>query len=106
MPPKTPNLPPESLVATVTGAVGILSQVTPLNAEAKQGIVQLATTVIVATTAHGAAVRLGRQKWWKNFAGDTTHPPSPAFARAVMVGLFVSSFLAVAMTVALIVVLT
>ena len=85
--PKTPNVPPEHITSAVIAGVGILGQVVPLNAEAKSGIAQLATTAIVSLTASGAAVRLGRQKWWKNFHVDDDHDPStpPVLARKFLI---------------------
>jgi hypothetical protein len=105
--PKTPNFPPEQITATVVAAVGILGQVVPLDEAAKQGITQLATTSIVTLTVHGAAVRLGRQKWWKNFYVDTDNDPStpPVLARKILYVAAAALFVAIGAVTALVVVL-
>ena len=80
----------------------------PLNAEAKSGIAQLATTAIIALTAHGAAVRIGRQKFWKNFAADTDNDPStpPVIVhKALLVALSATILVAIGSITALVVTL-
>ena len=106
--PKTPAFPPEQVASAVIAAVGILGQVVPLDEAAKGGIAQLATTTIVTLSASGAAVRLGRQKWWKNFTVDSDDDPStpPVLARTFLYLLAACVVVAIGSLTALIVVVT
>ena len=75
--PNTPGFPQEQIAAVTLASLGILGQFLPLETEAKQGIVQVVTIIAPTVAVAGAAVRVGRQKWWKNFVRvDADHDPT------------------------------
>ncbi len=108
--PRTPGFPPEQLAAVTLAGVGIISQFVPLEQQAQEGIVQVVTIVAPTIAVAGAAVRVGRQKWWQNFwrvdaDDDPTTPdtlvPVPFIVALAGLGL-VAVVLAVALTIVLI----
>lgn len=105
--PRTPGFPPEQVASAVTASVAIIAQLVPLDQDAKDGIAQLATTAIVTMSASGAAVRLGRQKWWKNFMIDADNDPAtpPTLAWKFLVLTGVMTVIAIGALTALLVVL-
>jgi hypothetical protein len=75
--PKTPGFPPEQIAAVTLAGVAIATQFVPLNNEAQAGIVDVVTIVAPTISVAGAATRLGRQKWYRNFwRVDADHDPS------------------------------
>jgi hypothetical protein len=107
--PKTPPFPPEQIAAVTLAGLGILGQVLPLDPEAKTGIVQLVTIIAPTVAVSGAAVRVGRQKWWQNFwRVDADHDPSTPdtlIPVPFLVGAGVAVLVALGAIIALIVVL-
>lgn len=107
--PKTPGFPPEQIAAVTMGTLGVVSQFLPLTAEAKDGVVQVVTIIAPTIAIAGAAVRVGRQKWWQNFwrvdADDNPATPSQLIPIPFLVALGVAVLLAIGFAIALIVVL-
>lgn len=107
--PRTPSVPPEQIAAITLASLGILGQLVPITEDAKQGIVTIATVVGPTLVVGGAAIRVGRQKWWKNFIRvDADHDPATPdtlIPVPFLVGFAVTALIAVGMTVALLVVL-
>ena len=91
------------------GGLAVVSQFMPLNAEAKNGIVDVVTIVAPTVAVAGAAVRIGRQKWWGNFfrvdADNDPTTPDTVIPIPFMVALGVAILVAIALVVALVVVL-
>jgi hypothetical protein len=107
--PKTPPFPPEQIAAVTLAGLGILGQVLPLDPEAKTGIVQLVTIIAPTVAVSGAAVRVGRQKWWKNFwrvdADHDSSTPDTLIPVPFLVVAGVAVVAAIGLTIALILVL-